>query len=232
MRLNLAFTLIELLVVISVIALLIALLLPALNQAREHSKKAMCLGNLHQISLALVSYDMDNDSFPSSDRDRSDYLVTDPSFIASSNIPHVYTSLSPLLYRGYLRFSMVFYSPSHQEFSVLRRWYGPNFASAEPPYIRAGGYLYITGPSGVEPGEKLFDSDGPLIFDTPPGWNQDVGGGLAPSYYYARIHDDGWHGLAGNGVARWVPATLDPASPDYIGWFTGGPIRQTFLDAR
>ena len=96
MRLNRAFTLIELLVVISVIALLIALLLPALNQAREHSKKAMCLGNLHQISLALVSYDMDNDSFPSSDRDRSDYLVTDPSFIASSNIPHVYTSLSPL----------------------------------------------------------------------------------------------------------------------------------------
>jgi prepilin-type N-terminal cleavage/methylation domain-containing protein/prepilin-type processing-associated H-X9-DG protein len=60
-RLARAFTLTELLVVIAVIAILAALLLPALASARAAGKRAACLSNLHQIGIAVRSYASDSD---------------------------------------------------------------------------------------------------------------------------------------------------------------------------
>ncbi len=60
---NQGFTLIELLVVISIIALLVALLLPALGAAREAANSAKCLGNLRQIGLSFQMYAGDNKDF-------------------------------------------------------------------------------------------------------------------------------------------------------------------------
>lgn len=62
-RSNQAFTIIELLVVISIIALLIAILLPALKNARESARSVQCLSNQKQIVLAQMSYVADNDSW-------------------------------------------------------------------------------------------------------------------------------------------------------------------------
>ena len=63
-----AFTLIELMVVISIIALLMSILLPALSQAREASKTVQCLSNMRQIGIAVSAYATDEDSLPLMDR--------------------------------------------------------------------------------------------------------------------------------------------------------------------
>ncbi len=59
------FTLIELLVVVAIIALLISILLPSLQGAREEAKKAKCLANLKQVGTAMAQYFLEtNDWFP------------------------------------------------------------------------------------------------------------------------------------------------------------------------
>ena len=63
-RRGFGFTLVELLVVIAIIGVLVGLLIPAVNYARQTARKGECLNNIRGIGQALMQYESDKESYP------------------------------------------------------------------------------------------------------------------------------------------------------------------------
>jgi prepilin-type N-terminal cleavage/methylation domain-containing protein len=159
------FTLIELLVVISIIALLVGILLPALGAARKTAMRAKCLSNLHQWAVGANAYGADNDDvFPTRYRGPNDVL---PAFGG----PHQYARL--------LRFDMVksFFDPYLQGEDSTRC---PDYTwqAYDDPWddqwarvgIKAGDYGLYVGYTELEGSVKWtdFDVNPPLRIEQAP----------------------------------------------------------------
>ncbi len=104
------FTLIELVVVIAIIAILAALLLPVLGQARERGRRAVCIANLRQITMAYHNYADENDGWYLYHNEQTPRTVaySNPTYGGSYH----QDIRGPLLEYGTT--SWIYYCPSHR----------------------------------------------------------------------------------------------------------------------
>ena len=154
-----AFTLIELLVVIAIIAILAALLLPALGQAKERGLRASCKGNLHQQGTAILIYTGDNGNMLP-DLRYSPYATAPPK--ADGLWPwDISTNFSQqIIYNGGSR--NIFYCPSNPDWNCGWTW---NYNISNNVAFNILGYVYLL------PGAGMNDTAGKL---EQPYWKTNV----------------------------------------------------------
>jgi prepilin-type N-terminal cleavage/methylation domain-containing protein/prepilin-type processing-associated H-X9-DG protein len=111
------FTLIELLVVIAIIAILMAIITPALRKARESTRETVCRSNLRGVGLGILLYLQDNDYVMADSRQTNQFFWYDASGnFRKTNDNQAYWGVA---YKDYIRDTKVFGCPSFRKVAEL-----------------------------------------------------------------------------------------------------------------
>ncbi len=211
------FTLIELLVVISVVALLIALLLPALNLAQEAARRVTCASNQRQLALALHGYAADSDGLLPG---RGGYdNGTVPNFMIEDEGDFT----DAMVYGGYATAEDAYYCPSGllQARTPVRdrvAWeFYHIYSSVGPTPAFFTGYMFYTNGReipGIYTGtpKRIEDPPDAVVMHDTTNWDATTGlygraqhPGIEPVVLDVLGTSDGVNVTTLDGAVRWVP---------------------------
>ena len=231
-KINAGFTLLELLIVIAIIAMLAAMLLPALSRAKEASRAAACQGNLKQFAYGAIQYSGDYNDYTLT------YTNASPFGSASNNSWYgtigIYLALGSTPTDIALKFTTqntIYVCPSHHwregAYPNVRGYYGRGYginyhfaSNCLTDYFLDGG-LHPKTSTVKYPSELIYfiESDNPVIYnshnykfygDTSSSWKMSDGG-----YYIEKA----WHNSYPNqlyfdghvGKSKWysIPGSVE-----------------------
>ena len=204
-----AFTLIELLVVIAIIAILAAMLLPALSSAKQRAWTTTCNSNLHQIGLGMRMFaDDNNDFYPESGGDiywgaidattgKASWMEQIFSYVNNTNVYNCPGNVQlPLAYRGPFNY----FNGCNAAFVAAG---GQNAAVKGSAILLTSAFVLGGDTAGtVNNGTGLkFD---PLDADKDDYTQNCVGGAASPTYtLFSQIHTKGQNVMFADGHAKW-----------------------------